>query len=352
MALTRTQEMTQPVNVMFQQRLLRVARQRCPYFKGTMPGTIRSHEGTFSLTWRRIGTLEPTTTALGELSSGNLSLPTRNAIQSSVTDVSATIQKYGDFVLLTEEADLINFNGQTDGIVLSLAIQSGRSLNRLQRNNGEDNATLIRPAGATTDGDTADPITFNMMEQATNTLENNSALMFTDLTTGADASGTAPILPAFWGLCHTHVKPDIRKLSGFQGAETYAGQASLAEGEFGTVGDTRWISTPEASVDEDLGGAAGSLRSTTGTKADLYTSLLFGRDATGSVSLDVSLIQETYMAGDDVPGIMIINKAKGSSGVADALDEVASLGWKSWHAAAVLNADWIRGLRHGASLLQ
>jgi N4-gp56 family major capsid protein len=352
MALQTTSELLLPVNVMVQQRLLRVARARCPYFLGTMPGTIREHVGTFTVKWRRIDELTPTTTALAELT-GAYSLPTRTGSQATITDVTATIAKFGDFIYLTDEADLGNFSSHVDGLANALGIQAGRSLNRLQRNIGEDNATLIRPAGVSADSDVADPIGLNLIELATNTLEGNSSVMFTPMTTGDQSFETRPVMPAFWGLCHTHVKPDIRKISGFVGAEKYAGQTNIGMGEFGMVGDTRWISTPEASVDTDIGGAAGgSLRSTSGTAVDLYTSLIFGEDAIGSVGFGLSHVKEVYLAGDNLPAVEMIAKPKGSAGTGDPLNEVSSIAWKARWAGAVLNANFVRGLRHGATNLE
>lgn len=351
MAISTTTQLTAPVNVIFQQRLLRVAKARCAHFLGSMPGTVSSHAGTFTVTYRRHDALTPTTTALTELS-GNLSLPTRAGTALAITDVSATISKYGAHVFLTEEADLINFNGQTDAIVQTLAIQAGRSLNRLQRNVLEDNATLVYASGAAADANVADAIDADLIESATNTLETNSSLMFLEMTTGSTNVGTNPILPAYYGICHTHIKADIRKLANFISVEKYAGQVNILPGEFGSTGDVRWVASPEASADTDTGGAPGtSLRSTSGSNADLYTSMVLGMEAFGSVSLDTGLIQEVYNAGDDVPGIMVISKPKGSAGVGDPLDEVASMGWKAWHTGVQLNSNFSRGLRTASAKL-
>lgn len=355
MAITTTSQATAPVNAIYQQTLLRQARPRCPYFVGSMGASVMRHSGTFRVTWRRIDALTPTTTALSEIT-GNLSLPTRTATQLSVTDVSATIQKYGDFVHLTEEMKLINlsnFDTQTDGVIATLGIQAGRSLNRLQRNALEDNATLVYPGSASTDSAVADPVDMTMVRNVTNVLDRNSATMFTPQTTGSTNVNTSPVSAAFWGLCHSDVKQDIRLLPGFVPVEKYAGQTQLANGEFGWVQDVRWVSSPEATIDTDTGGAPGNtVRSTSGTLADLYTSLIFGRDAHGSVSLDSTLIKEIYDAGDEVPGVMVINKPLGSAGAGDPLDEIATLGWKTWHAGVILNSTWIRGLRTAATKLQ
>lgn len=352
MTLTTTTQVAGPVNVVFQQTLLRVATPRCTYFVGSMPGTLQSHQGSFTVKWRRHDALTPTTSALSELS-GAVSYPTRTASQAAVTDLTTAVSKYGDFFIITEEVDLVNFNGNTDAHVKTLGIQAGRSLNRLQRNVLEDNATLVYASGASADSGVADPITLGLIENVTNTLEENSAMTFTAMTRGDAAYATSPIGAAYWGLCHTHVKPDIRKVAGFVSVEKYAGQTQTAPGEFGTVGDVRWVSSPEASADTDSGGDPGGngLRSTTGGAADLYTSIVMGMDAHGAISLDSELIQEIYNAGDSIPGIILISKAKGSAGTADPLDELATMGWKAWHGGRILNSTWVYGIRHGASKL-
>jgi len=74
-------------------------------------------------------------------------------------------------------------------------------------------------------------------------------------------------------------------------------------------------------------------------------------EAHGAVGLDNTHVQEIYNAGDTLPAIIMISKAKGSSGVGDPLDEVSSVGWKSWHTGSILNTAWIRGLRTGSAKL-
>ena len=352
MAISTTTEIAGPVDVVFQQTLLRNAKAVCPYLVGSTPGDVlASHEGSFTVKWRRIENLTPTTTALTELT-GNFSLPTRTGTQPTVTDITAVVQKYGDFIQLTEEADLINFNGQNDKLVEVLGIQAGKSLNRLQRNILEDNATLIRASGAAVDGNVGDVISADLIRNAANQLNRNSALKFTSMTLGSVNINTSPVRDAYWGICHSDVEEDIRLIQGFIASERYGGQTEVAKNEFGAVGPIRWITTEEASVDADLGAAPGGvLRSTTGASADLYTSIIFGRDAHGALSLDIELIREIYMAGDDIPGIILISKEKGSAGSGDPLNEIATLGWKTWHAGAIQNSTWIRGLRTAATKL-
>lgn len=350
--LTTTTQITAPVNNIFQQVLLRNAKARAPYFKGSTPAQISFHSGSFTAKWRRFENLTPTVTPLAELT-GTLALPTRNAVQPTITDIVATVLKYGDVIILNEEVDLLNFSQQGRKLVEILGIQAGRSLNFLQRNEVEDNSTIIFVAGATSDATTASKITLNSIKLSVNQLQRNSALKFTAMTTGSKNINTTPLRPAFWGLTHVDVEEDIRLLAGFRAVESYAGQTATADGEFGAVGGTRWIASEDASIDVDAGvvtASAPDLRANT-TNVDLYSSVVFGMDAVGSLGFGTSHIKETYQAGDDLPAVIAINKSRGSSGVADPLDEISTLAWKSWHVPKILNGTWIRAIRTGASAL-
>ncbi|HEX9472502.1 MAG TPA: N4-gp56 family major capsid protein [Bradyrhizobium sp.] len=350
--ITTTSNIAGPVNFVFQETLLRTARPRAVYFAGSVPAEIEEHSGTFSAKWRRIENLTATTTPLAELT-GNVSFPTRTSVQPTVTDTTATVQKYGNFIILSEEVDLINFNGQADDLVVKMGINSGQSLNRLQRNILEANVTIYRPAGATNDGTTGSAITSGISRKGVNVLQNNVATEFMGESRGEQAFGTAPVPTSFLGLCHVDVEADIRTFADFIPVERYAGQVETFPGEFGidSIARIRWVSHPEATVSTGVGAASTTLRNTTGN-ADLYTSIVMGQDAHGSVGLGFEHIREIYEAGDKLPGIQLITHARGSAGTGDPLNELSSLGWKSWHTGALLNTNWILGIRSGATLLQ
>ncbi len=354
--LTTTTEIAGPVNVDFQVELLRNAQALCVYFQGSEAATIAEHSGTFTALWRRIENLTPTTTPLAELT-GAVSFPTRTASQPTVTDVTATVQKFGDFIFLNEEVDLINFNGQTAKLMKVLGIQAGRSLNRLQRNVLEDNLTVVLAGTGTLATDVfTNNLSLSNMAVVVNVLNNNVANRFTGQTTGAVQIGTQPIRSAYWGFFHHDVEEDVRLLAGFRAVETYAGQTETARGEIGTAGGIRWVSSPESSIDLAVGAtvtgtATGDGRSNGNVSYDLYNSVVIGEDAHGSLGLSARHVKEIYRAGDNLPAIMVLNTAKGSAGSADPLSEVGTLGWKTWHAGVILNPAWGRVIRHTASKL-
>jgi N4-gp56 family major capsid protein len=350
--ITTTSQIAGPVNVVFQVTLLKNAHARCPYYVGTTPAAIEFNRGSFTAKWRRIENLTPVTAALSELT-GNVAFPTRNAVQPSVTDVTKAVAKYGNYILLNEETDLVNFNGQADKLMEVLGINAGQSLNRIQRNEVEDNSTLVQSSGAANDPATTTALQLNDIRNVVNVLDRNSGTTFTAAALGDTKFNTAPVRASYWGICHSDVEWDIRGMAGFVDVVSYGGQTYTAPGEFGFAGGARWISTPEASIDADIGGGNSALRGTTdpATNIDLYTSVVFGMNAVGSLGFGREHVKEIYSAGDKLPAVITIKKDFGSSGVADPFDELSSLGWKSWAGGKILNSDWIRGIRSGATAL-
>ena len=341
-------ELTKPLNAVFNQTLLRNARNRAPYFTGTMPTAMPRQRGSNVAMWRRIENLTPATTALAELTGNAAYGQGRDSAALSVTNVTATMSKYGNFVILSEEAQLYNFDGQFDKIMEVIGINAGQSLNRLQRDIGEDNATIIFNNGAS-DGAVNTTIVADRLKQAINTLDRNSAMTFMPMTTGNTSIGTAPILQSFWGLCHSDVAVDIAGLTGFQSVETYAGQTATVLGEFGAYGvaghSIRFISSEDAGVDADAGASGTSTRG----DSDLYTILVYGRDAWGSVGLGESYGDGIFRAGDELDPVDVIVKGPASTGTSDPYNELTTVAWKAFHTGAILNPAWIRGIRVAAS---
>jgi len=215
MTITTTTEIAGPVNNVFQQVLLRNAKPVCAHFLSSEEGSgsVGPHDGTLTVKWRRIENLTPTTTALTALT-GSESYPFRTGILPSVTDVTATVSKYGQVLTLNEEVDLTNYNGQTAKLIEVLGISAGRSVNRLQRNVLEDNVTIIFASGASADSGVTDPMTLNLIREGQSVLEVNSALKDRPMTTGASATATTPIGMAFAAICHTHARSPSRKAHG------------------------------------------------------------------------------------------------------------------------------------------
>jgi N4-gp56 family major capsid protein len=358
-SINTTNEIAGPVNVQFQTGLLRRAKALLPHFLGSTPATITSHQNTFTAKWRRYEHLTPTTTPLAEIT-GAVTFPTRTGVQASVTDLTATVQKFGNFMFLGEEVDLINISKQGMELAEILGENAGRSLNRLQRNELEDNTTALFGGTATTATGVGGAVAAGVVSRTNlanvvNTLNRNDARKFLAMTTGSQNVGTAPVRESYWGINHPDVTEDIRLLAGFTSVESYAGQTETAQGEYGHVGGIRFVESTECSIDAAAGqtttGSATIDTRGSSNRADIYNNIILGRDAHGSLGLDAQHLQEIYRTGDTLPAVMMISHPKGSAGPADPYNEVSSVAWKSWHAAKILDGTWVRNLRSAASKL-
>lgn len=353
MTVTDTTVIQKPINVMFTRRFLERAQYKTHYFMGSDAASLNKHAGTATALWRRIEHLTPSTTALSELTAETY--PTRTGVTPTVTDVQKAVSKYGTHILLNEEAEVFNFNGTTAELLDILADNAGRVVNMIVRNEVEDNSTIVYAGGAS-DGNTGGVATAERLNNIINTLDRNVAETYLAMTRGSVNVGTVPILAAYYGICHPDVAYDIAQITGFTSVEKYAGQVSVLPGEFGYFGlagkGIRFMSTPDASVDAGLGAtgaAAADRRTTSGDNSDLYSTVIYGRHAFGTLGLGKEVPMDAGDVGRKMAVIEIINKPFGSAGTADPLNEYSTLGWKAWCAAKILNSNWIRTLRSAAT---
>ena len=351
--ITSTTDLTAPVNYVLFETFLRRANQALVYMSVTMPGKLNRHDGSFTVKWRRYEQEAPSTTTLSQ-KTGNVSFPVRTANTPDMTDVTAAVAKYGAFFLLNEEVDVVNPSGYDDQLMGVLGEMAGRSMNRLARDEMEDNATQLRVNGAASDATIDRALSLNALKGAVKVLNKNSALTWTDGTTGSSNYGTSPIRKGFFLIAHTDVAADIEAMAGFRGVETYSGQTAAKPNEIGYVNRCRVLETEEASINTNGGGTAATngLITTGGTAADLYESILVGQYAVGSVGLDGAPPDDFSMAADRHPTIEMIVHGKGTSGVADPLNDLNSMGYKFWYKTKIVNSTWIRRVTSGATLHQ
>ena len=357
MALTITDDvtyLTKPINAVFQQTFLRRAQQVCPYFTGTVPGSLNKQSGTSTVKWRRVEQLAPSTVALSELT-GTLSfMGARSSVTPSITDVLATVSKYGQFYIVNEEVELYEPNGTTNELVGTLGESAGRSLNELMAATTEGSLTQVYANNVASKAAVVAKIATPDINYVINKLARNSARTFTGMTSGALEQTTAPILPSYWGFCHPDVAVDIAQLTGFTSVEKYAQQVNIAVGEIGYYSlagrGARFVMSEDASIGAGAGGTSSVVRNTTGS-ADVYAVPIYGQDCLGSVGLGMKMTDGIYKAGDNTGGWEIISHPRGSAGAGDPFNEIATLAYKFFFASAVLNSNWGLSIRCAASLL-
>lgn len=362
-------ELPAVVNAVYKETYLRNGESRCLHFQGTSPAEVMLNRGSLTCNWQQMSNLQgtaiqaagvevPQYEALTELTGNAAYGQARNADALSVSQITATAAKYGNYVILNEEADLINPSTQMSKIMQVIGINAGDSMDKLQSIGMVSQATLVYAGGAASEAAVVSKITLASIKSVINTLDKQKALTFTPMTTGSTNFGTTMLMPGYIALCHPDVAMDVTQLAGFKPFETYAGQIAGFKGEFGSVtagGQTvRFCSAHNADVEADAGGLTSGtgLISETGTNIDTYTTLIYGMDSFGSLGFGSAFAAGSYMAGETLDPIKLIVHGFGSGGgAADPYDEISTIAWKAWHADSELNPNWNRGIVSGATSL-
>jgi N4-gp56 family major capsid protein len=370
MALTindSTNELKRIVNATYKETYLRNAESRCLHFQGTEPAEVMKNRGSLTCNWQRIenltgtalqaaGTDIPAYETLGELTGNAVYGQGRSADALTVNQKTATAAKYGNYVILNEEADLINPSTQTSKIMDVIGINAGDALDYLQQVGMTGTTTAVYAGGVASEAAVVSKITLAAVKSVINVLDKQKALTFTPGTDGSQSFGTTQLMPGYMAICHPDVAMDVTQLAGFKPYETYAGQVSGYLGEFGALtagGRTvRFCSGHNADVEADAGGLTTTtgLISETGTNIDTYMTHIYGQDAFGTLGFGSTYADNSYMAGDAVEPVELIVHGLGSGGgAADPYNEISTIAWKAWHADVLLNAKWARGVISGAT---
>jgi len=343
------------VNYQLMKGLLTAARKKLPFFNGTLPGQLSKQGSTASVKWERLNNLDPTTTALSEITGTTTAFFGRSTVLPTISTVTAAMAKYGQAVLLTEEIDVYQMNLRAARFMDMLGANAGESLNKLMEAIFAT-ATQIRysigaAGGGAAETDVLAAISLNDIKWSVNLLNRQSAMMYTPVGYGSQNVGSSPIRPAYYGIAHPDVEEDIRSLSGFVDVMQYGGYTETMPFEFGTVAGVRFCSSEVVPISTSAGtDSSNGLRGASAVLHDVYSTYIYGKEAVGSVGLGNMHATDSYSMYNPVtpPAVEIINKPLGTVGT-DLFNEVQSLAWKAWFAGAVLNSAWITKIRSGAT---
>lgn len=277
--------------------------------------------------FRRYEILPLATTALQEGVTPTGTKPT-------ITDVSVTLQQYGDFIpfsdviMDTHEDPLLQEYG-------ALCMQQWTETIETIRWNVLKAGTNVFYANGSARTDVNTALTLTVQRKATRALKRQRGRHVTQIVSSNGNFRTEPIEAAFVGICHSDVENDIRSMQGFIPTKQY-GTASPWANEIGTVEDVRYVRSTLFTPFADGGGAKGAMISTTGTSADVYPVLIIGKDAYGIVPLK----------GKAAISLSVVNP-KPVSG--DELGQRGSVGWKTMQNSVILNDLWIARIECAAT---
>lgn len=244
----------------------------------------------------------------------------------TVTDVTATLEQYGDFVPFSDVIEDTHEDPFLQQVSDVLGEQAAQTMETIRWNIIKAGTNVFYANGSQrTDVNT--PITLALQRKCTRALKRQNAAYITSVVASTPQFRTEPVEAAYIGLVHPDVENDIRNISGFIPTKQY-GSTTPWSNEIGAVEDVRYLRSTIFTAFADGGGAKGAMISTTGTNADVYPVLYVSKDAYGLVPLK----------GKDSMSIMVVNP-KPAPG--DPLGQRGTAGWKTMHTAVILNDLWL-----------
>ena len=246
--------------------------------------SIPKREGS-TVNFRRFNSLSPATTPLAEG-------VTPSGSNLSITEVTATVQQYGDYVTISDWVDMTGIDPVLTETIELLGEQAGETLDEIVRDVVAAGTNVLYSDGASR-ADVNSNITATLIKKARRFMKRNNVKP----VTGNE----------YIGIIHPDVAYDIMGLSEWTNANQYAGSQKIFDGEIGKLYGVRFIETSKAPIFEGEG-ANGK---------DVYGTIVLGKGGYGIPDI----------AGSSKPETIV--KQKGSAGTGDPLNQRATAGWKA-----------------------
>ena len=195
-------------------------------------------------------------------------------------------------------------------------------------------ANVLYAGGVGSRGAVIAPISLGEFQEAVRSLMAAKAHRFTTVDHGGLNEGTYPIEAAFYAFTHTDMQPDLRQMPGFKTTAEYGAKKIVSEYEFGAIENVRVMCTPQLTPLPNDGAllSGANVKSTGGTNADVYITLVCGKHALGTVDLKG--------AGKAGYGGAKINVLSGAS-KSDPTDQRSYVACRWWDLKMILNDEWL-----------
>lgn len=245
-----------------------------------------------------------------------------------ITDVTATVAEYGNYIEYSSTLDWSVVSSEPAEWTAMLGYNAGDTMDQLMRvaYNSGSNVYFGGNATLTSNVDTADLLDATAIKKAVRYLKGQNAMPLTTFAETDDATDVKNLRPCFVGIVHPNTTYTLKGLAGFTDIEQYAHSADIMPGEVGKLDEVRFIETTNAYIKTGQGDSG----------IDVYCTLIFATDAVG----------RTMVTGED---LKMINHPFGSAGVADPLNRIATMGWKTTFVAMILNNAFLVRIEHAVA---
>ena len=273
--------------------------------------------------------------ALSPLAEG---VPPTGKVPSPV-DFQAAVQQFGDYIVLSDYADMTGIDDYVRHWNGLLGEQAGYTEDAINRDVATAGTSVIYSNGAARNA-VLSIVDENDLDRVIRTLSAAGAEKSLAGNSGSSTVGSTPIMPAYPAVTLPDVTFDLQNLQGFKWASDYRGSA---EGEIGRYKQIAFFESPDPSSlgaggkkFVNSGGASVLVQNTAGV-ADVFTIMVFGKHGFTRIPLSGNSMK-------------MYHKGLGTSGALDPLDQIQTLGWKLSSARLRTNESFLMRVECAASI--
>lgn len=270
--------------------------------------------------------------------------------QVTSTDVSLTLEQYGDALQITDVIMDTHEDNLLNEMIDLCGEQAAETIEELRINVLKAGSNVFYAAGVAGRATVNSPATLNDFRAIERFFNKNKARKISKIVKASAMVSTEPVAPAFFAMGHTDLLADIRGISGFTPVEKYSDAMKALPNEVGKVESTRIILTPYFTPWE-TSGASGTTYLSGGEKVgsaaacDVYPLIFVARDAYAIVPLQGDKSGKGPMPVTP----RVINPD--SLDKSDPLGQIGWVSWKTWQGSVILNQAYICRLECAATAL-
>lgn len=233
----------------------------------------------------------------------------------TVTDITATVEQYGDFIVMSDMLDLTAIDPVIVEATKLLGRQAGLTLDTVVRNQMHSGTNVFYCPKKDSDGTETEVLSrANLDKTCVLTVD-----VVMQVVAELDAQNAPKIDGDYVAIIHPYAAYDLMRDPEWMDAHKYATPENIYEGELGKIAGVRFVKSSEAKIYSGSGCPTG---------LGVFGTIFLGANAYG----------DTEVEGG---GLETIVKPKGSAGTADPLNQRSSVGWKGTKTAEILIPEYL-----------
>jgi N4-gp56 family major capsid protein len=258
------------------------------------------------------------------------------------TDVTATLEFYGDVVKITNTVSDTHEDPVLDEAMTVCGEQAAETVEEIRINFLKAGTNVFYANNVSARTSVNSPAVRGDFRRIYRHFKNYKAREISSIIRASALVSTEPVASAYFVMGHTDLDADLRGLSGFIPAEQYSNSTRMLPGEIGKLDQFRIILT--AMFDPWLTSGAsgttylsGGVEVSSAASCDVYPMIFVARNSYAIVPLQ----------GYNSASVHVMNPGRATKD--DPLGQIGFVSWGTWQTGAILNQNWLARLEVAAT---